>query len=316
MIDHDALFKAIIREFFLEFLELFFPDLAHDIVPGSIQEKEQELTTDLMGGTTKRVDLIRQVQLNDEPNLILILIEPQSYNEKEFGERLFRYFIRLYEKYRLAVIPIAILSYDKPKKAAANTYKIGTKKFNTVTFNYLTIQLNQLDWQDFVNKSNPIACAFMSKMKMAKGERVDVKLTSLSEMTGLGLNPAQMQLISAFVDTYLPLNDTEKTKFERKLAGLEPHIQEEVMELVTSWMREGMAKGKAEGIAEGLKEGLREGERKLLLRLLNRRFGNLTTQEEAQLGDLNEEQLEQLGQDFLDFKSRDELTTWLSRIEK
>ncbi|NWJ97633.1 MAG: DUF4351 domain-containing protein [Chloroflexi bacterium] len=79
---------------------------------------------------------------------------------------------------------------------------------------------------------------------------------------------------------------------------------------------EGLKEGKAEGIEEGLARGLREGERKLLLRLLNRRFGTLTTQEETQLGDLSEEQLEQLGQDFLDFKSRDELTTWLSRIEK
>ncbi len=138
MIDHDALFKSLIGEFFVEFLELFFPEIAQDIEPASVQEKEQEILTDLVGGKTNRVDIIRQVRLKQEATLVLILVEPQSYDQKEFGERLFRYFIRLYDKYRLPVLPVAVLSYDSPKQAAPNTYVVGFRHFTTLSFNYAT----------------------------------------------------------------------------------------------------------------------------------------------------------------------------------
>jgi flagellar biosynthesis/type III secretory pathway protein FliH len=82
-------------------------------------------------------------------------------------------------------------------------------------------------------------------------------------------------------------------------------------------MKEGIVKGKAEGIKEGIvkgkAEGIKEGEKKLLFKLLNHRFGELSRENEALLGNLNEEQLEQLGKDLLDFKSRDELTNWLNQ---
>jgi hypothetical protein len=301
MIDHDALFKTIISEFFLEFMELFLPDIASDIEPNSIQEKEQELFTDIVGGKTHRVDLIRQVKLKDEPNLVLILVEAQSYDEKEFGNRLFRYFTRLHDKYGLDLLPVAVFSYNSPKELAPSIYKLNFRKRNTVTFNYVTIQLNRLDWQDFVDKANPVACAFLSKMQMDKTERAEVKLTALSKLTELGLNPAQSRLISGFVDTYLPLNATEQAEFEQKLTEIEQDKKEEVMELVTSWMIEGMAKG------------IKEGEKRVLLKQLNHRFGELSTQEEVGIDSLSEEQLVQLAQDSLDFKSREELVGWLNR---
>ncbi len=185
MTDHDALFKSLIGEFFLEFLELFFPEIAQDIEPDSIQEKEQELLTDIIGGKTNRVDIIRQVRLKDEATLVLVLVEPQSYDEKEFGERLFRYFIRLYDKYRLPVLPVAVLSYERPKHAAPNSYVVGFRHFSTVIFNYATIQLNRLAWQEFADKGNPVACALMAKMPVAKADRPIVKLTALDRLAGL-----------------------------------------------------------------------------------------------------------------------------------
>ncbi len=299
--DHDALFKTLVGEFFVEFLQLFFPDLAAQIQPDSIQEKEQELLPDWVGGTTNRVDIIRQVELKNEPNLVLILIEPQSYDQKEFGERLFRYFLRLYDKYRLPVFPVAIMSYGSPKEAAPDVFRVGFGGVTTVTFNYVVIQLNRLDWRDFEEQPNPVACALMAKMRMAKTERAEVKLAALSKLTELELNPAQTNIISAFVDTYLSLNEQEQSEFEQKLAQIEPTKKEDVMELTTSWKEQGSA------------EGLREGERKLVIKLLRRRFGSLSEGEEAQIGYLNTEKLEELAQDLLDFKSRDELVSWLNQ---
>ena len=67
-------------------------------------------------------------------------------------------------------------------------------------------------------------------------------------------------------------------------------------------------------------EILREGEQKALLRerslilkLLNRRVGNLAPEITAQLQILSIEQLEALGEALLDFSQPEDLVTWLAR---
>ncbi|HLO86855.1 MAG TPA: hypothetical protein VK203_17895 [Nostocaceae cyanobacterium] len=66
----------------------------------------------------------------------------------------------------------------------------------------------------------------------------------LQLLANLGLNPAQLQLISGFIDTYLKLNTQETALFTEQLEKIEPRKQEEVMQIVTSWMEEGIEKGK------------------------------------------------------------------------
>jgi predicted transposase YdaD len=57
---------------------------------------------------------------------------------------------------------------------------------------------------------------------------------------------------------------------------------------------------------------LREGERSLILKILNRRFGNLAPEIAAQVQALSIEQLEALGEDLLDFGQPEDLVTWLA----
>jgi len=315
MIDHDALFKAVIAEFFLEFLQLFFPDLAADLDPASIVEKEQEIMTDIKGGQTNRVDLIREVKVDNEPSLVLILVEPQSYDDKNFSKRLFRYVSRLYDKYDLPVFPVAVLSYASPKAKAPNSFQVGIRNYKTISFNYETIQLNQLDWQEYADKPNPIASAFLAKMPVKKKERVKLKLVALTKLTELGLNPAQQRLLTGFIDTYLDLNFKEEVKFAEELSKIEGEKKEAVMELTTSWERKGIIQGKREGIKEGIIEGKREGEINLLVKQLTRRYGPLTSAEESGVQGLEQEQLEGLAEAILDFQSREEFTIWLDKAQ-
>lgn len=59
MIDHDQLFKELISTFFLEFLQLFVPDLASTIEPDSIRFLQQEYFADLTAGEEKIIDLLK-----------------------------------------------------------------------------------------------------------------------------------------------------------------------------------------------------------------------------------------------------------------
>ncbi|PNW31519.1 UNVERIFIED_CONTAM: hypothetical protein BEN50_19805 [Euhalothece sp. KZN 001] len=66
-------------------------------------------------------------------------------------------------------------------------------------------------------------------------------------------------------------------------------------------------------LQEGEQIGERQGEAKLVLRLLNRRFGVLNPTLEQQIQELSVEQLETLAEELLDFSTVEELETWLEQ---
>jgi predicted transposase YdaD len=68
----------------------------------------------------------------------------------------------------------------------------------------------------------------------------------------------------------------------------------------------------AEGEVRGLERGLQQ-ERGLVLKLLNRKLGNINPEIQARVGSLTIEQIESLGEDLLDFTSLANLEGWLSQ---
>ena len=60
-----------------------------------------------------------------------------------------------------------------------------------------------------------------------------------------------------------------------------------------------------------IREAKEEGERKIVLRLLNRRVGNIPDALLSQIQGLSVEQLEALGDALLDFSSLADLSRWL-----
>jgi len=69
------------------------------------------------------------------------------------------------------------------------------------------------------------------------------------------------------------------------------------------------------GKAQGREEGRREEAVSLILRLLNRRLGEISSTLSQQIQELSLEQLETLGEALLDFTSLTDLTTWLLDTE-
>jgi predicted transposase/invertase (TIGR01784 family) len=300
MIDHDRLFKELLTNFFPEFIELFFHDISEYWERDSIEFLPQEIFTDVTEGEKKILDIVVKAKLRNQDTLFIIHTEHQSYSQEDFERRMFIYFARLHEKYALPIYPIVIYSHDSPLTPEPNCYRIDFAKKKILEFNYEVIQLNQLQWQAFVNQRNPLASALMTKMRMDAQERPLVKLMSLQLLASLGLNPAQMQLISGFIDTYLKLNPEEKIRFESELATIESTQQEDVMQIVTSWMEEGIERGR------------KQGELAMLNRQLNRRFGSLSPQLQERIENLPISELEELGEALLDFTAIEDLEAWFA----
>jgi hypothetical protein len=109
----------------------------------------------------------------------------------------------------------------------------------------------------------------MAKMSIASKDRPRVKLECLRLLTTLRLDPARMQLVSGFVDTYLRLNAEEQLRFDEKAAKLPDERERKgVMEIVTSWMQKGIERGLQQGIQQGILQKARED----IIEVLEARF--------------------------------------------
>ncbi|WP_230967798.1 hypothetical protein [Nostoc sp. WHI] len=149
---------------------------------------------------------IIEVRYQQQDTCFLIHVENQSYTEIAFAKRMFKYFARLHEKYDLAIYPVVIFSFDEPKQAEPQNYRVTFGDFKVLEFQFAAIQLNRLSWQDFITQPNPVAAALMSKMNIPREERPQVKTECLRLLATLKLDPVRIQLISGFVDTYLRLD--------------------------------------------------------------------------------------------------------------
>ena len=256
MIDHDRLFKELLSTFFLEFLDLFLPQVASQIDRDSIQFLPQEVFTDVTSGEKKEIDLLVQVRYQQQETCFLIHVENQSYTETAFAKRMFKYFARLHEKYDLPIYPVVIFSFDEPKRPEPQNYRVTFPDLNVLEFQFVVIQLNRLSWRDFLVQQNPVAAALMAKMNIPQEERPQVKAECLRLLATLKLDPARMQLISGFVDTYLRLDSTEDLAFQAAIGTMGLTEREEIMEIVTSWEQKGAIQALEQVAMNLLREGM------------------------------------------------------------
>ena len=256
-IDHDRLFKELLKTFLLEFLELFFPEVASNIDPQRLEFLDKEIFTDVTRGERHEVDLIVKAAFRGQSTHFLIHAEAQSRRQGHFPERMFSYFARLHEEYGVPVYPIAVFSYASPLKAEPNLYEVGFPDLDVLKFRYRTVQLNRLNWRRFVGSTNPVASALMARMRIAKRDRPRVKLECLRLLAACRLDKAKQQLISGFVDTYLRLEPQELIVYKKEIAKLDPQEVREVFKLTTSWKEEGRIEGTRDGLLLGLEPALR-----------------------------------------------------------
>ena len=279
MIDHDRLFKELISTFFVEFLELFLPQVVREIDRESIQFLPQEVFNDVTSGDKKEIDLLAQVRYQQQETYFLIHVENQSYSQSDFAKRMFKYFARLHEKYDLPIYPVVIFSFDEPQRREPENYQLAFSDLQVLDFNFKAIQLNQLRWRDYLTQSNPVAAALMAKMKIPPSERPQVKAECLRLLITLKLDPARMQLISGFVDVYLNLNETEEELFQVTANNMGLLQEEKYMEIVTSWERKARQEGIQEGVQQGIQQGVQEAQETIAINLLRRGMGAEETRE-------------------------------------
>ena len=300
MIDHDAVFKLLLDEFFVEFLDLFCPDALALIDPTQISFLDKELFADLVDPDRREADIIARVGIAGREAFFIIHLEHQAQEDKALDRRMFRYFARLYERYDVPIYPIALCSYPSPRRAVADRHVVAIADLPVLHFQYRTVQLNRLDWRAYLRNDNPLAAALMARMRIAPSDQMQVKAACLSRILGLPLSPRRRRLLARFVGVYLSLLPMQEAAVQATLAAettQKEHTMQTMEEIYQQVMRE---------------TGQRESARKIVERLLTKRFGPPEARIVTEIGRLTTERLELLAEALFDFTDPVELAGWLT----
>lgn len=149
------------------------------------------------------------------------------------------------------------------------------------------LELKKMNWRSYIQTSNPVAAALLSKMGYTEKERVQVKKEFLRMLVKMELNPAKAELINGFFETYLSLNKHEEEKLMEEIKQLDQHESDQIFKLPNSWREKGLK----EGLQEGLKEGKMQEKRQVALEMLKE---GLNIELIAKITKLDQKEIEEL----------------------
>ena len=323
-VNHDRLFKELITELFYEFLEEFAPNVAREIDRDQLEFLDKETFGDVVSGERHEVDIIVKVKLSGQGSVVLVHVENQATAQPNFSRRMFHYYAELDRKFGLPVYPIAVLSYDFPLREEPNIYERRLFGKTVERFEFHVVQLNRLNWREYLGSANPAAIALMAKMQFGKEDRVRVRAESLRLFLTLKLNPRRRSVIDKFVRSYLKLTSQEMNEVLTKIRTDYPEVQEEqYLEVMNEWEERGISQGISQGIEQGISQGieqgilqgLHEGQVRMVSRLIQTKFGSLSQEIGGKLESLSSDQLELLADAILSLNSEEGLTSWLDSIQ-
>jgi predicted transposase/invertase (TIGR01784 family) len=255
---HDELFKLLLENFFLEFIELFFPQVSSLIDSKHIIFMPQEVIVDILAKDKHIVDILVETRFKDEEGIVLIHVENQSQKVPGYNEKMFRYYSRLYEKYRKKILPVIVYAH-KEKAREAESFEIVFSFLPVLAFNFLAVHLVRENWRDYIRKNNPVAAALLSKMNYTEEEKVSIKIEFSRMMANMQLDLAKSTLLTIFFETYLKLSKEQDKEYQERLPReLTPREVTTFMQLTTSYHEEGRKEGRIEGIKESILDLLQE----------------------------------------------------------
>jgi hypothetical protein len=305
---HDQLFKDILRAFFREFMELFFPNAAARLDFSTAVFLDKEVFTDLPTGRQRTLDLVAQARtLDGERELILIHVEVESRKQgKSFRQRMLRYYMMLHLRYNLPVLPVVIYLSRGAGGWGTEVYEQSLFGKQVLRFEYWRVGVSDLPAEEYLQSNNPLAYGLAALMRPGERHPAELKVECLLRIARALMDEARKALLVNCVETYLQLDAREQALYEELV---EQPKQKEVKEMLTVYEQRGITIGEQRGIAIGAVRGKRDA----TLRLLRKKFGALpkavesriqAMETEAELDTLFDAALAARSLDDLGFKQR------------
>ncbi len=171
-IDHDTRWKEIIEQLFEDFVDFFMPDLHKEIdfsqKPEFLKQELYKIIADSEKKGNQINDTLVKVYLkNNTAQWILIHIEVQTDHETTFSERMFSYFYRIYDKFKIKEITAIALFVGENVPKDYNQFT--NKYFGTeISYKYNTYQVRKQNEKELQKSKNPFAIAVLAALYIIK----------------------------------------------------------------------------------------------------------------------------------------------------
>ena len=283
--DYDAAWKTILEAFEVEVVEVLFPEIFGDIDweagTESLDLELAEIQRDIFDkDSAEKIisDKIIKVRLKDNNSKILFIhVEVQSYSSDEdvFGERMFRYFYRIWDKFRYKnkdkseVIAAAIYTYKGERgKDKKYVYKVPKMEDEILTYNFRTIDVEKLELEK-ISFDNPLRIVFNMAQTLLKTSLEDIDIYNAKIHLAEELleydkvkNEEQVKALADFLEYLFLIKDKElENKYEEYKRERGGAIKMTVDQIREKYYTQ---KGEEKGIKKGEKKKTIEIARNLL----------------------------------------------------
>src|SRR5690625_4982236 len=214
-INHDLLCKKLLELYFEPFLQAFYPEL-HEKLDFTHQKLlSEEFIADAQTGQKYIADLVIESKLKKTNEKIILHIEPQSYYQPNFNERMYIYHGQLYAKYQQPIISIALL-YHKARKDS-NTFKQNTLNLTKFSHSFSSLHLPSKHWRDYVKQENIVSATLMCLMEHDQKDKVNLTFTFMRILQEAKLSEHELEFLYGFFHTYIKLTKEEEEKLMIKI---------------------------------------------------------------------------------------------------
>ena len=301
---HDSPWKAFIQRFFKDLIKFFLPDFYEAI---DWSKPCEFLDAELLGiqaavdiGDKIADKLVKVFTQNNEEKWILLHVEVQGKGQSDFSLRMYEYYCRIFLIHQKPIFSIAILT-DKSKRWRPQPIKFDFGHRSTI-WEYDTIKL--IDYKNdpiLKTSNNPVAklveihLAALSRYGSVE-LRFEHKLRLMKNIYELGYTNQDVILWYLIIDFIFTLKKSMQKKFNKTIFEYEKENQMNYVSSMQLW-----------GEEIGLEKGLEKGQRRLILKLLENKFGKLSKKYQVRLDAISSNELEKIACNLLTATTPDEL---------
>ncbi len=265
-VSHDQRFKEFLREFFQDFLKLFYPDVEARLQFQDIEFPETEMFIDFPDGERREADVVAKLETFDgSPELVLIHVEVQLGPEREFEARMFEYYALLWSRYKIPIFPIVLYLHGGDAGTSQEEYRVRLFGRDILRFRYESVRLERLNAEEYLRQGGPVGAALAALMdRSSSGDIERLRASMMQQVVTSELDEARQFLLVNIIETYFKLSNAQIERYRRLIARKE---YRKVQDVDQTWMDK--------LLREGEEKGVLNGKRETLLRLLTQKFGPL-----------------------------------------
>lgn len=220
----DSLWKALLEDLFADFLRFFFSnaDTIFDMKKGFVYlDKEMaQIAADGDLESPRFVDkLVKVFTREGNEKWVLVHVEVQDYKDKQFEDRMFTYYYRIFDRYRQKITAVVLLT-DKDKKFHPREYYsefLGTE----LRYRFNSFKIIEQEEDKLLQSSNPFAFVVLIVLLALQRNRLtdnalfDLKLELMRKLLEQKFSKPTIKGIFLFIRNYVVFADPQNSvKFD------------------------------------------------------------------------------------------------------